>query len=242
MCNLDHTFAIIYTQILKEFDRIFEGAQSKRIKEKWEELIPKVFEVAKNDPSSALQDLYADATQCITKGIIVAIIRIVKIMPDISTESKSLLASMMLIYLLADTRTTATPSRIVIFVDVRIHIMTLIIDATLISLYMQEHCDVSAVARDVDQAQPVIVIRGTHILPQEGYLVTEKALMSKLPVYSLADVPLILFATYFVFNIQYCNGCSNFYSFLEVAFLDAPIPKKTKIRHFINMLDNIQDD
>ena len=32
------------------------------------------------------------------------------------TESKSILASMMLIYLLADTRTAATPSRIVIFV------------------------------------------------------------------------------------------------------------------------------
>jgi len=38
-----------------------------------------------------------------------------------STESKSILASMMLVYLLADTRTTATTSRIVIFVDVRNH-------------------------------------------------------------------------------------------------------------------------
>jgi len=156
------------------------------------------------------------------------------------TESKSILASMMLIYLLADTCTVATPSRIVIFVDVSWELyMTLIIDLKFISL--QEHCDISisAVARDVEQAQPVIVIRGTHILPLEGYLVTEKVLMSKVP--SLADVPLILFATYFVFNMEYCNGCSNFYSFLEVAFLDAPTPKKTKIRHFINMLDNIQD-
>lgn len=96
-----------------------------------------------------------------------------------------------------------------------------------------------AVAREVDQAQPVIVIKGTHIMPQEGYLVTEKVVMSKVP--SLADVPLILFATYFVFNMEYCNGCSNFYSFLEVTFLDAPVPKKTKIRRFINMLDNIED-
>lgn len=55
-------------QILKEFDRIFEEEQSKHIREKWEELIPKVFEVAENDQSSALQELYADLTQC--KGTI----------------------------------------------------------------------------------------------------------------------------------------------------------------------------
>jgi len=74
------TFDIIYTQILKEFDRFFEGQQSKHIKEKWEELIPKVFEVAKNDPSLALQDLYAHVTQCTTKGKIVVAICIIKIM------------------------------------------------------------------------------------------------------------------------------------------------------------------
>ena len=50
---------------------------------------------------------------------------------------------MMLIYLLADTRTAATPSRIVIFVDV-MNYMTLIVDLKFNSL--QEHCDISAVA------------------------------------------------------------------------------------------------
>ena len=74
------------------------------------------------------------------------------------TESKFILASMMLIYLLADTRTAATPSRIVIFVDVNWELyMTLIIDLKFNSL--QEHCDISAVARDVKQAQP----SGGHI-------------------------------------------------------------------------------
>jgi len=57
-------------QILKEFDRIFEEEQSKHIREKWEELIPKLFEVAENDQSSALQKLYADLTQCTSKGTI----------------------------------------------------------------------------------------------------------------------------------------------------------------------------
>jgi len=46
---------IYHVQILKEFDRIFEDEQSKIIREKWTELIPKVFEVAKNDKSASLQ-------------------------------------------------------------------------------------------------------------------------------------------------------------------------------------------
>ena len=48
--------------------------------------------------------------------------------------------------------------------------------------------------------------------------------MSKVP--NLADLQIILFATYIVFNMEYCIGCTNYYSFLEVTFLDAPIPKK----------------
>jgi len=46
---------IYHVQILKEFDRIFEDERSKIIREKWAELIPKVFEVAKNDKSASLQ-------------------------------------------------------------------------------------------------------------------------------------------------------------------------------------------
>ena len=104
---------------MKEFDRIFEDERSKIIREKWAEFIPKVFEVVKNDQSAALQELYADITQCTSKGIIILHVCVIKTIIIISTESKSILASMMLIYLLADTRTTATTSRIVIFVDVR---------------------------------------------------------------------------------------------------------------------------
>jgi len=58
-----------HEQILKEFDHIFEDERSRSIREKWAKLIPKVFEVAENDQSSALQELYADLTQCTSKGI-----------------------------------------------------------------------------------------------------------------------------------------------------------------------------
>ena len=45
---------------------------------------------------------------------------------NVFTKSNSILASMMLIYLITDTHTAVIPSRIVIFVDVRNYI-TLII-------------------------------------------------------------------------------------------------------------------
>jgi len=110
---------IYHVQILKEFDCIFEDERSKIIREKWAELIPKVFEVAKNDQNASLQELYVDIPQCTSKGTMIANCMCHK--DHMSTESKSILASMILVYLLADTHTTATTSRIVIFVDVRNH-------------------------------------------------------------------------------------------------------------------------
>ena len=116
-----HDMFIDHVQILKEFDRIFEDERSKIIREKWAELIPKVFEVAKNNHCAPLQELYLDIPQCSSKGTMITSNSNLKDHTYISTESKSILASMMLVYLLADTRTTATTSRIVIFIDVRKH-------------------------------------------------------------------------------------------------------------------------
>ena len=34
------------------------------------------------------------------------------------------------------------------------------------------------------------------------------------------SIPILLISAYFVFNIQYPKGCNNFFSFLEVVFLN----------------------
>jgi len=81
-----------------------------------------------------------------------------------------------------------------------------------------------------------VIIRGQAKAPKDGYLVVENRIMSKI---DLADVPLILFASYYVFNMQYCTGCTNVFSFLEVLFLNAPPIKRTKLKNFLNCLDSI---
>ena len=46
----------------------------------------------------------------------------------------------------------------------------------------------------------------------------------------LADMTIILFATYYVFNMEYSIGCSNYFGFFEAI--------RNKINHLLNMLDN----
>ena len=53
----------------------------------------------------------------------------------------------------------------------------------------------------------------------------------------LADMPIILFAMYYVFNMEYSIGCSNYFGFFEVIFLNTAT-KRNKINHLLNMLDN----
>ena len=93
-------------------------------------------------------------------------------------------------------------------------------------------------AKELEQPQPLILVRGTAKQPKEGYLVSERLVMSKVKV---EDIPVNLFATYYVYNMEYCHGARNFYNFLEVIFLNIPVQKKTKINNLLNMLDNITD-
>ena len=93
-------------------------------------------------------------------------------------------------------------------------------------------------AKELDQPQPLILVRGTVKKPKEAYLVSEQVVMSKV---KMEEIPVNLFATYYVFNMEYCPGARNFFGFLETIFLNIPVQKKTKINHLLNMLDNITD-
>ena len=67
--------------------------------------------------------------------------------------------------------------------------------------------DVSAKAREIEHVHPILIIRGSPKNPKDGFIICEKVLMSKA---DLADIPIILFATYYVFNMEYSIGCSSF--------------------------------
>ena len=94
-------------------------------------------------------------------------------------------------------------------------------------------------AKSLDQPQPLNLVRGTVKKPKEGYLVSEQLVLSKVKI---EQIPVNLFATYYVYNMEYCPGARNYFNFLEVIFLNVPAPKKAiKINHLLNMLDNIID-
>ena len=99
--------------------------------------------------------------------------------------------------------------------------------------FFQEFSDVSTEAKNTEYPQPVIIIRGQA----DGYLVVDNRIMSRI---DLTDVPIILFASYYIFNLQHCTGCTNVFSFLEVLFLNAPPVKRSKLRNFLNSLENIE--
>lgn len=96
---------------------------------------------------------------------------------------------------------------------------------------LQEFADVAKEAQNVSP-QPVVMVRGTQVKVKDAFLVCEKMVLSRIDA---DDIPLMLFATYYVFNIRYPIGCTNF---LEVIFINATPPKRARLNHFINMLEH----
>ena len=86
----------------------------------------------------------------------------------------------------------------------------------------------------MSQLQPLVILRETPTKVKDAHLVCEKMVLTKVVP---QDLPIILFAAYYVFNMQYCSGCTNFFTFLEVIFLNATPPKRTKLNSFLNMLE-----
>ena len=97
-----------------------------------------------------------------------------------------------------------------------------------------------AAARDVPSPQPCIIVRGSDGKIKDAFLVIERApLFTKVPV---QDILLVLFASFFVFNVHYPEGCCNFYSLLEVLFLNKKIPpRKPRLSALVTQLrDSLQ--
>lgn len=92
--------------------------------------------------------------------------------------------------------------------------------------FLQEFTDVAEEAKQAVHPQPLVIIRGTAADPKDAFLVCEKQVLSKV---AAGDLPIVLFATYYVFNMQYCSGWTNFFSFFEVLSINAAPPKRAKL-------------
>ena len=84
------------------------------------------------------------------------------------------------------------------------------------------------------QPQPYLFGIGTLAEPEQYFLVIDCIIIGEVKVEQL---PLILLAAYFVFNICYVKGCSNMFSFLEVLLCKSSLDKATaSVNHFITSL------
>lgn len=72
-------------------------------------------------------------------------------------------------------------------------------------------------------------------MPKDAYITTEGQILCKVPV---LEVPFVLLSVYYIFNMQYPSGCTNFYSFLEHMFLDVAPPRRSRLNHFITSVTN----
>ena len=63
-------------------------------------------------------------------------------------------------------------------------------------------------------------MRATGGVVKDAFLAIEKQLITKLDT---ATAILVLFSSFFVFNVNYPAGCSNFYLLLESIFLNKPV-------------------
>ena len=106
-------------------------------------------------------------------------------------------------------------------------------------LFIQESADAAAAANKLQYPQPVIIVRGSYTGNiKDAFLACEKDILCKVsPECSI----IILFMTYYVFNIHYCCGCSNVFSLLEVFFLGIIPPKRAKLKHFLHMMHKTED-
>ena len=106
--------------------------------------------------------------------------------------------------------------------------------------FLKDDTDISASAKAVEFPQPCLIVRKMiedPRAPTEAYVATEGQVLCKVP---LEQAPFVLLSTFYTFNMQYTNGCTNFYSFLEYLFLETVPPKRSKLQYFITSLANIE--
>ena len=68
--------------------------------------------------------------------------------------------------------------------------------------------------------QPCLIVRTDNGHIKDTFLAIEKGLIAKVDIDSAI---LVLFSSFFVFNVKYPTGCNNFYLLLECIFLNKPV-------------------
>ena len=88
------------------------------------------------------------------------------------------------------------------------------------SAYMQGRTNVTKMVEEIEQPQPYILVIGDSGSEWQAFLITDKKVVTEVP---FENTPLTLMSAFFVYNICYPNGCTNFYTFMEVVILNFAI-------------------
>lgn len=177
------------TQLIAEFDRVVQqqNASFLSVKLRWLEVVPRILEAAKSDGNASIAHWLHQRSETSDEG------------------ADSLLAAIILSYLLHDPRTKKDHSRIVRIVT--------------------GNTDIAAAAALSDNSQPSLLVCGSlgdrissvHLVMEKKIFLTLRKRVEAIPV---------LFATYFVFNLTYEHGAQSFYQFLEHIFLKTKLGRK----------------
>ena len=79
------------------------------------------------------------------------------------------------------------------------------------------------IVTEVHNLTPYVLVVGDSGSPQQCFFVVDKKVISEVP--NIDDLPFCLMSAFFVFNISYPIGCTNFYTFMEVIVLNYPLKK-----------------
>ena len=86
---------------------------------------------------------------------------------------------------------------------------------------LQDIVDVHYEATLVPTNQPCLVVQLSKEEVQDCFLVIEKKVMFRV---NTKHAVMVLFASFYVFNLNYVSGCTNFYLLFECLFLNKKIP------------------
>ena len=100
-------------------------------------------------------------------------------------------------------------------------------------LILQPTIDPNTIAEEICQASPSVILSGNQM-----FLVAEKKIICN--VDKIVEAPIVLLASYYVYNMSYPVGLQTFYTYLEYVILGNK-PKKTtaNLSHFITYSANI---
>ena len=91
--------------------------------------------------------------------------------------------------------------------------------------------------KDIPNLAPYMLVIGGIQSSTQAFLVVDKKIITE--VNNFEDIPFCLMSAFFVFNIHYPVGCSNFYTFMEIYTLDYPVEKASiTVKHLITALSH----